>query len=114
MTIIGCIYKHPNLAIQPFMDNFLQPLNLFYENKNFILFCGFNIDLLRYKLHIQTREFLDKMYSGLLSPQITISTRITPCSRTLIDYIFTNTVDDPLISSNLMCSISDHLAEFLI
>ena len=102
------------MAIQPFMDNFLQSLKLSYENKSFILLGGFNIDLLRYKLHIQTREFLDKMYSRLLSQQITISTRITPCFRTLIDYIFTNTVDDPSICSNLMCSISDHLAEFLI
>ena len=98
------------------MDNFLQLLldKVSYENKNFILLGGFNIDLLCYESHIQTREFLDKMYSGLLSPQITISTRLTPCSRTLIDYIFTNTVDDPSISSNLMCSVSDHLAEFLI
>ena len=44
-TIIGCIYKHPNLAIQEFMDTFLQPLldNLSYENKNVILMGDFNI-----------------------------------------------------------------------
>ena len=115
-TIIGCIYKHPNLPIQELMDAFLQPLldKLSYENKNVILLGDFNIDLLHYESHIQTREFLDKIYFGLLSPHITIPTRITPRSRTLIDNIFTNTVDEPSISGNLMCSISDHLARFLI
>ena len=73
-----------------------------------------NIDLLHYESHIQTREFLDKIYFGLLSPHITIPARITSRSRTLIDNIFTNTVDEPSISGNLMCSISDHLAQFLI
>ena len=115
-TVIGCIYKHSNLAIQEFMDTFLQPLldKLSYENKNVILLGDFNIDLLHYESHIQTREFLDKIYFGSLSPHITIPTRITPRSRTLIDNIFTNTMDEPSISGNLMCSISDHLAQFLI
>ena len=49
-----------------------------------------------------------------LQPHITILTRITPRSRTLIDNIFTNTVDETSISGNLMCSISDHLAQFII
>ena len=95
-TIIGCIYKHPNLAIQEFMDTFLQPLldNFSYENKNVILMGDFNIDLLHYESHIQTREFLDKIYFGLSTPHITIPTRITPRSRTLIDNIFMNTVDE--------------------
>ena len=115
-TVIGCIYTHPNLAIQEFMNTFLQPLldKISYENKNVILLGDFNIDLLHYESHIQTREFLDKIYLGSLSPHITIPSRITPRSRTLIDNIFTNTVDEPSISGNLMCSISDHLAQFLI
>ena len=41
-------------------------------------------------------------------------TRITPHSRTLIDNIFTKTADEPSISDNMLCSISDHLAQFLI
>ena len=96
-TIIGCIYKHPNLAIQEFMDTFLQPLldNLSYENKNVILMGDFNIDLLHYESYIQTREFLDKIYFGSLTLHITIPTKITPHSGTLIDNIFMKTVDEP-------------------
>ena len=117
-TIIVCIYKHPNLAIQEFIDTFLQflPENLSYENKNVILMCDFNIDLdlLHYESHIQTREFLDKIYFGSLTPHITIPIRITPRSRALINNIFTNAVDEPSISGNLMCLISHHLGQFLI
>ena len=98
------------------MDTFLQPLldNLSYENKNVILMVDFNIDLLHYESYIQTREFLGKIYFGSLTLHITIPTKITPHSRTLIDNIFMNTVDEPSISGNLMCYISDHQAQFLI
>ena len=54
------------------------------------------------------------MCSGSLSPQTTIPTRITPRSNTLIDNIFTNTVNESLVSCNLTFFISDHLAQFLI
>ena len=54
------------------------------------------------------------MYSWSLSPQITIPTRLTSRSSTLIDNIFTNTVNESLLSGNLTFSISDHLVQFLI
>ena len=54
------------------------------------------------------------MYSGSLSPQITIPTGITLRSITLIDNIFTNTVNESQLSGNLTFSISDHVAIFLI
>ena len=97
------------------MDTFLQPLlnKLSYENKNVILLDNFNIDLLHYELHIQLREFLDKIYFGFLLPQVTIPTRITPHPWTLI-YILANVVDKFSISGNLACSFFDHLAWFLI
>ena len=108
--------KHPNLAVQEFLDTFIQPPldRLSYENENVILLGDFNTDLLHYESHIQTREFLDKTYFRLFSPRITIPTRITPHSRTFIENIFTNTVDELSTSDNLMSSISDHLAQFVI
>ena len=104
------------MAIKEFMYTFLQPVLdiLSYENKNVILMGDFNIDLLHYEYHIQTRELLDKIYFGSLTPHITTPTRINARSRALIDNIFTNTVDKPSISGNLMCSISDYLGQFLI
>ena len=108
--------KHPNLAVQEFLDTFIQPPldRLSYENENVILLGDFNTDLLHYESHNQTREFLDKIYFRLFSPRITIPTRITPHSGTFIENIFTNTVDELSVSDNLMSSISDHLAQFVI
>ena len=54
------------------------------------------------------------MFSASLTPQITIPTCLTVRSRTLIDNIFTNSVEENSTSGNLECCISDHLAQFLI
>ena len=54
------------------------------------------------------------MFSASLTPQITIPTRLTVHSRTLIDNIFTNSVEENSTSVNLECCISDRLAQFLI
>ena len=99
------------MAIQEFMDTFLQPLldKLSYETKNIIFLGDFNIDWLHSELYIQTRQFLFKIHFWSLSPNITIPTRVTLLSRALIDNIVTNTKDD-----DLMCSSSDDLAQFLI
>ena len=54
------------------------------------------------------------MFSASLKPHITTPTQITPQSKTLIDIIFTNFLHEDIISGNLTCSTSDHLAKFLI
>ena len=54
------------------------------------------------------------MYSSSLFPHITIQTRITPSSKTLIDKTFTNSTEESSIGGNLSYSISDHLAQSLI
>ena len=115
-TAVGCIYKHPGLTTQKFNFDYLRPLidKLSIENKNIILLGDFNVDLLHYESNNPTREFLDLMFSASLTPQITIPTRLTVRSRTLIDNIFTNSVEENSTSGNLECCISDHLAQFLI
>ena len=94
----------------------MQPLvdKLSIENKNIILLGDFNVDLLHYESNNPTREFLNLMFSASLTPQITIPTRLTVRSRTLIDNIFTNSFEENSTSGNLECCISDHLAQFLI
>ena len=54
------------------------------------------------------------MFSASLTPPITVPTPLTVRSKTLIDNIFTNSVEENTISCNLECCISDHLAQFLI
>ena len=111
-SIIGCIYKHPKLALTDFTQNFTQPLldRFSFENKNIIILGDFNIDLLHQENDNQTKIFLGHMYSSSLS-QINIPIRVTPRSKTLTDNIFTNSADKSSISGNLSYSISYHLAQ---
>ena len=73
------------------------------------------MDLLYYKTHSPSREFLNKMFSASLLLHITIPARVISDSKTLIHNIFTNGLDDNSICGNFVeCSLSDHLAQFLI
>ena len=48
--IVGCIYKHPTLNNQDFIDSYILPLleKLSYENKQVMFMGNFNMNLLNY------------------------------------------------------------------
>ena len=50
-TIVGCIYKHPKLAIDEFNNQFLSPMleKVSFENKEVYLMGDCNTDLLKYE-----------------------------------------------------------------
>ena len=75
-----------------------------------------NIDLMTNENHLQTREFLNNMYSNSLIPLIYKPTRETKTTATLIDNIFTNdfNVNGLLLQVLLITDISDHHAIFHI
>ena len=52
-----------------------------------------NVNLLHYVTHSQSREIFDKMFSTPLYAHIIILMRVTQCSKTLIDNIFTNSTN---------------------
>ena len=54
------------------------------------------------------------MYFGSITPHITIPTKTNQHFRKLTDKIFADTADQRSINSNLICSISYRLAQFLI
>ena len=114
--IIGCIYKHPKMPITEFNDDFLSPVleKTSFEKKDIYLMGDFNINLLNYETDRPTATFLDNMYSNSFVPYITLPTRITPRSKTLINNIFFNNSYDSITSGNLITDISDHLAQFFI
>ena len=115
--IVGCIYKHPHMEAYEFNHCYMDVLSeklLKEKNKEVILMGDFNIDLLKYETNNNSSEFLDIIYSSSLIPRLTSPTRISPRSKTLIDNIFTTDTYDETIAGNLMTSISDHLAQFVI
>ena len=115
-TIIGCIYKHPNMEASEFNEYFLEKTlqKITKENKKVILMGDFNINILKYDTDTTVSDFMDIMYSNTLLPYITGPTRITPTSSTLIDNIFYNGIDENITSGNMVTSLSDHLGQFLI
>ena len=85
------------------------------ENKNIFLCGDFNIDLMKTGEDTLVDNFFELITTNLLVPHIIIPTRITSHSRTLIDNIFSNSINfSQGLSGNLTTSISDHLPQFLI
>ena len=101
--IIGCIYRHPNMDLDEFNDNYLNTLldKISKENKSVFLLDDFNVDLLKYGKHAPTNEFLDSLSSHMFLPHIIQPTRISTNSKTLIDNIFSNIHTPSSVSGNL-------------
>ena len=113
--VIGCIYKHPIMDTNAFIINYLNPLlqKLHKENKQIILLGDFNIDLLKFGSNNSVDNFIDSLQSFSLIPSISLPTRITENSKTLIDNIFHTPSNLKTSSGNLLVGISDHLPQFL-
>ena len=113
--IIGCIYRHPCMTINDFIECFAPVLEkISSEKKTVILLGDFNIDLIKCSTDHKTSEFFNLISSHDLLPYITLPTRITARSRTLIDNIFSNSTSTKIISGNLTATVSDHLPQFFI
>ena len=75
--------------------------NLSHENKTIAIMGNFNIDLLKYDTEKDSADFLDSMYASFLLPYITPS-RVARRSKTLIDNIFSNNIEDGSIYAQLL------------
>ena len=84
------------------------------ENKKIILMGNFNIDLLKYETRNNSSDFVDAMYVNFLLPYISVPLRVTPHSKTLIDNIFSNMIEDGAILGNLITANSDHYDQFFL
>ena len=115
--ICASIYKHPKMDLDDFNTKYLNPLldKISKENKTIFLLGDFNVDLMKSDKDLNTTNFFDCMTSHLMVPHIIYPTRITSHSKTLIDNIFSNSLNfEQGKSGNITLSISDHLAQFLI
>ena len=59
-------------------------------------------------------QFLEIILSYNFMPQITLPTRVTGRTATLIDNILINSYENKCTSGNIITSFSDHLLQFLI
>ena len=113
--VIGCIYKHPPMDIDEFNALFEKAIEkVSSKNKEVYILGDFNIDLLKVDDQSKIDDFYNILCTHFLVPHITLPTRITSGSATLIDNIFSNNLDiSGAVSGNLTVSISDHLPQFL-
>ena len=111
-TVIGCVYNPPNKCITKFNDYIESILNKL-KNKKVYIGGDFNINLLNNETHIPTSQFVDTMLRNGFYPCITHPTRITDHSCTLIDHIYTNSLEDNTNSGIILSSISDHYPVFI-
>ena len=114
--IVGCIYKHPHMDTDLFVNHFISPVlkSVDKEGKSLTLLGDFNIDLLTCESNISHAKFLGILGSFQMLPSINLPTRITATSSTLIDNIFIPPSDFNTTSGNLTISLSDHLPQFLL
>ena len=110
--VIVNVYRPPNEIADKFnifvneFDMFLN--NLSKINRSTYICADFNIDLLRIHKKHNYRNFFDTVLSAGFHPKITLPTRITDTSNTLIDNILVNVIDDRHISGIMINKISDH------
>jgi len=108
LTILN-IYRPPDLDNQVFIDSLTDFIECFKSNKKNVFITGdFNINLLEYNSSTTSSRFLDLMISSGFLPSITIPTRITQNSASLIDNIFIKLSRCEHYSKVILDDISDH------
>ena len=107
-VFIGCVYRPPGGDVSVFTE---QLSNIFVNKKKFkaeIIMGDFNIDLIKSSSHVQSQEFIDMFASNSYTPAVTLPTRITGESSTLIDNFFVNCPLFDTASAIVYNDISDH------
>ena len=116
-VLCASIYRHPHndtISLSSFFEYFEKTLlKIIPENKD-VYICGdFNFDLLKINNCSKIKKFYELLHSFGLLPQITIPTRTTDNTATIIDNIFTNNFSHSKISGNILTDFSDHFSQFL-
>ena len=106
--IVGAVYKHPSMQHYKFSNDFLENLlNKIQVKKKFSVPAGdFSLNLIKYSKTTGINKFLEIILSHNLMPQITLPTRVTGRTVTLIDNILINSFENKCTSGNITTSIS--------
>ena len=76
--------------------------------------CGdFNFDLLQIDTGNFTRYFFNLLCSYGLLPHVLQATRAAVNTAPIIDNIFSNNLQDDIISGNLLLTLPEHFAQFI-
>ena len=114
--IVNAVFKHPSLQHYKFNNDFLlNLLNKIQTERKFSVLAGdFNLKLIKYSNTTGINQFLEIILSHNFMLQITLPTRVTGRTTTLIDNMLINSYENKCSSGNITTSFSDHLPQFLI
>ena len=117
-VILGVIYR-PNTQPRADIDVFTTKLaditaKINNENIESYIMGDFNIDLLKFQKHDQTKYFIESMLTTGYLPVITKPTRITDHSATLLDYIYSNSKSLNYQSGIIITDVADHFGTFYV
>ena len=107
-TVVGVVYRPPSGSLASFSEAMSQIFTKL-ANADAHIMGDFNLDLLKSGTHRPTTDVLEGFYSGGFYPLVSLPTRITDTSATLIDNIWTNNLDNEIKSGLVTVRISDHL-----
>jgi exonuclease III len=115
-TIVGLIYRSPSYNNEKefiaSLENLLVKLER--ERKETVILGDFNMDLIKAHLHHPTSELLDIFMNYYFAPQISLPTRVTQNTATLIDHMYKNNPDKNSIAGTLLTDITDHYMNFIL
>ena len=105
-------YRKPGESVDE-MNAFLVEFSTLLQrvknlNKLSYICRDYNIDLLKVKINPRFGEFFDNIVSSGSFPKITLPTRCSDHSATLIDNVFSTNIEGKEVSSILLNHISDH------
>ena len=110
----GSIYRHPHYNCDDFFQCLETCLTSLTKENIEIYICGdFNFDLLKVDSDHLTQHFFNLLCSYGLLPHMLQPTRVTDHSTTVIDNIFSDNLQDDIISSNVLLTISEHFAQII-
>ena len=89
--IVGVIYRPPGGDLTRFRTELARVLGLLRGTDVYIM-GDFNVDLLRLETHGPTSDYMGEFTSAGFYPLISLPTRLTDTTATLIDNIWTNNV----------------------
>ena len=113
--VIGVLYRSPGQnSEKEFTSCMYHLLNkIECENKDVVLMGDANIDLLKYNIQNSSTEYLDMFLCNGMVPGITLPTRVTKTSATLIDHIFIKNTMNYHVAGTLTTNITDHYINFI-
>jgi len=118
--IIGNIYRPPGSNLTVFLDKLHEILDIISSDQllskaeEVILMGDFNINLLNHDNHAGASNYLNTLLNFGQLPLITLPSRVTDHSFSLIDHVSSNTKDKFIESGLVYSSLSDHYPVFCI